>query len=339
MKKTISLLLAAVFLLATVSLSALAAEPGQIDYMALVNKLHPLPEGWEESLKTVHVTNSVGDDVEVEEKAFAAYEELRKDLEENDGIYLELDSARRSVAAQQEIMDRYIEKYGADYAAKTVAVPGFSEHHTGLALDLYFKLKNDDGTFTDVYYNEDLIRYPEIWEKIHAKIADYGFVLRFLEGKEHLTGYGYEPWHIRYVDSVDIAKEIMSTGVTLESYLGDVNETDVDIDYGTSELYNQEDLEEAAIQIKCSFASWKGCELHSLRYAGDECCTEENIAWLNSHEGVTEKYTQVSEFLGSFHSPVESGLSAWEPDYEYTDYQWWLGRTENGGWEIVDSGY
>lgn len=103
MKKTISLLLIAVFLLSTVSLSALAAEPGQIDYMALVNKLHPLPEGWEENLKTVHVTNSVGDDVEVEEKAFAAYEELKKDLEGNDGIYLELDSARRSVAAQQEI--------------------------------------------------------------------------------------------------------------------------------------------------------------------------------------------------------------------------------------------
>ena len=103
MKKTISLLLIAVFLLSTVSLSALAAEPGQIDYMALVNKLHPLPESWEENLKTVHVTDSVGDDVEVEEKAFAAYEELKKNLEENDGIYLELDSARRSVAAQQEI--------------------------------------------------------------------------------------------------------------------------------------------------------------------------------------------------------------------------------------------
>ena len=101
MKKTISLLLVAVFLLGTVSLGALAEEPGQIDYMTLVNKLHPLPEGWEESLKTVHVTNSVGDDVEVEEKAFAAYEELRKDLEENDRIYLKLDSARRSVAAQQ----------------------------------------------------------------------------------------------------------------------------------------------------------------------------------------------------------------------------------------------
>ena len=227
MKKTISLLLAAVFLLATVSLSALAAEPGQIDYMALVNKLHPLPEGWEESLKTVHVTNSVGDDVEVEEKAFAAYEELRKDLEENDGIYLELDSARRSVAAQQEIMDRYIEKYGADYAAKTVAVPGFSEHHTGLALDLYFKLKNDDGTFTDVYYNEDLVRYPEIWEKIHMKLPDYGFILRYLDGREHLTGYGYEPWHIRYLDDTAVAKEIMDKDITLEEYLGAVKAADV----------------------------------------------------------------------------------------------------------------
>lgn len=123
MKKTISLLLVAVFLLGTVSLGALAEEQGQIDYMTLVNKLHPLPEGWEESLKTVHVTNSVGDDVEVEEKAFAAYEELRKDLEENDGIYLELDSARRSVAAQQEIMDKDITLEEYLGAVKAADVP------------------------------------------------------------------------------------------------------------------------------------------------------------------------------------------------------------------------
>ena len=319
---------------AAAAATAEAAESAEaINYLALVNKLNPLPDGWEDALETVHMTNSIGDDVEVEKKAYDAYLKLKEDLEK-EGIFVDLDSARRSVSEQQRIMDDFTAKYGADYALKTVATPGYSEHHTGLALDLYLII---DGV--DVVENEDMIQYPEIWEKIHAKIADYGFVLRFLEGKEHLTGYGYEPWHIRYVDSVDIAKEIMSTGVTLESYLGDVNETDVDIDYGTSELYSQEDLEEAAIQIKCSFASWKGCELHSLRYAGDECCTEENIAWLNSHEGVTEKYTQVAEFLGSFHSPVESGLSAWEPDYEYTDYQWWLGRTENGGWEIVDSGY
>ena len=163
------------------------AEDG-IDYLALVNKLHPLPEGWEDALETVTIVNSVGDEVEVEAKAYAAYELLRADLEANDGIYIELDSARRSVAEQQDIMDRFIEKYGAEYAAKTVAQPGYSEHHTGLALDLYFKLRSDDGMFTDVYYNEDMVQYPEIWEKIHAKLADYGSILRYLDGKEHITG-------------------------------------------------------------------------------------------------------------------------------------------------------
>ena len=126
------------------------AEAPGIDYLALVNKVNPLPDGWEDALETVTITNSVGESVEVEAKAYAAYERLKDDLEQNDGVYLELDSARRSVAAQQDIMDRFIEKYGADYAAKTVAQPGYSEHHTGLALDLYFKIRNEDGSFTDV---------------------------------------------------------------------------------------------------------------------------------------------------------------------------------------------
>lgn len=303
-----------------------------IDYLALVNKLNPLPDGWEDAIETVHITNSVGDDVEVEKKAYEAYEQLRDDLAENDDIHIELDSARRSVQAQQEIMDSFTEKYGADYAAKTVATPGYSEHHTGLALDLYFRINGED-----VYYNEDMIQYPEIWEKIHAKLADYGFILRYLEDKEHITGYGYEPWHIRYIDDVDIAKEIMSSGVTLEEYLGAVNATDVDIDYGSSELYSEEELKEAAVQIKCNFASWEGCELHNLRYAGDECNSEENIEWINSiSEGAD--YTQICEFLSDFHSPVEAS-GAWEPDEEYTDYQWWLAKNENGGWDIVSFGY
>lgn len=133
--------------------------------MVLVNKQNPLPDGWEDRLETVTVTNSVGDEVQVEKKAYDAFLKLKEDLEENDGIYLELDSAYRSVASQQEIMDRYIKKYGEEYATNTVATPGYSEHHTGLALDLYFKLKTDDGSFTDVYYNEDLVKYPEIWKK------------------------------------------------------------------------------------------------------------------------------------------------------------------------------
>ena len=312
--------------------SAKQADSARIDYLALVNKLNPLPDGWEEALETVHITNSVGDDVEVEAEAYAAYERLRADLLENDGIGIELDSARRSVAAQQEIMDSFIEKYGSDYAAKTVAQPGYSEHHTGLALDLYFRL---DGK--DVYYNEDMVQYPEIWEKIHAKLADYGFILRYLEGKEHITGYGYEPWHIRYVGSPEIAREIMSQpGMTLEAWLGAVNDPELSVDYGTSKLYTEEELEEAAVQVKCKFASFEGCELHALRYAGDDCNSAENLAWLNGlDEG--KDYVQAVEFLSDFHSFAEGG-EAWEKDAEYTDWQWWLAREAGGGWQLVSWG-
>ena len=315
-------------------LSAESADSSGIDYLALVNKLNPLPDGWEEALETVHITNSVGDDVEVEAEAYAAYELLRADLLENDGIEIELDSARRSVAAQQDIMDRFIEKYGADYAAKTVAQPGYSEHHTGLALDLYFRLDGED-----VYYNEDMVQYPEIWEKIHGKLADYGFILRYLKGKEHITGYGYEPWHIRYVGSPEIAREIMSRpGMTLEVWLGAVNDPELTIDYGASALYTEEELEEAAVQIKCKFASFAGCELHALRYTGDDADSEENLAWLNGlDEG--KNYVQVVEFLSDFHSPAEGGDDAWEKDTEYIDWQWWLAREAGGGWQLVSWGY
>ena len=302
-----------------------------IDYLALVNKLNPLPEGWEESLETVHMTNSVGDDVEIEKKAYDAYLALKADLEK-EGVYVDLDSARRSVADQQRIMDDFTKQYGADYAKKTVAAPGYSEHHTGLALDLYLIV---DGK--DIVENEDMIQYPEIWTKIHAKLADYGFILRYLDGDEHITGYGYEPWHIRYLDNVDIAKEITSEGITFEEYKAGKVMPEVSYDFGESDLYTQEELEEAAVQVKCEFASFEGCELHSVRYAGDESNTRKNLKWLNSLDE-NANYTQVVELLTDFHSPVEGG-GAWEPDKEMKDWQWWLARTDDGGWQLMTYGY
>lgn len=301
--------------------------------MALVNKLNPLPDGWEDALQTVHFTNTVGDDVEVETKAYDAYLELKADLEK-EGVYVDLDSARRSVADQQRIMDDFTKEYGADYAKKTVAEPGYSEHHTGLALDLYLIV---DGK--DIVENEDMMEYPEIWQKIHAKLADHGFILRYLDGDEHITGYGYEPWHIRYIDDVDVAKEIMGEGITFEEYLGGYRAPEVAYDFGGSQLYTREELEEAAIQVKCEFAKFAGCELHSLRYAGDECNTQENIDWLNSLDDGAG-YVQVAELLSDFHSPVtEDQTTAWNLDSEYTDYQWWLARTADGGWQLVSMGY
>jgi D-alanyl-D-alanine carboxypeptidase len=302
-----------------------------IDYMVLVNKLNALPDGWEDALETVSFTDTAGWDVEVEKKAYDAYLGLKEDLEK-EGVYVDLDSAYRSVAKQQEIMDEFTEKYGEDYAKKTVAEPGHSEHHTGLALDLYLIIDGENVT-----ENEDMIQYPEVWEKIHTKLAEHGFILRYLDGREHITGYGYEPWHIRYIDDPEAAKKIMDEDITFEEYLGDYRAPEAEIDYGTSSLYTPEELKGAAVRIKCEFAGMEGCELHSLRYAGDECNTRENIDWLNSLSDGAD-YTKVCEFLCDFHSPKEGG-GAWEADQEYTDYQWWLGLNEDGGWDIVTQGY
>lgn len=303
-----------------------------IDYMALVNKTHALPDDWEEKLETIHMTNSVEDDVEVEKKAYDAYLLLKADLEA-EGVYVDLDSARRSVAEQQRIMDDFTEKYGADYAAKTVAKPGYSEHHTGLALDLYLII---DGV--DVVENEDMIQYPAIWAKIHEKLPAYGFILRYLDGAEHITGYGYEPWHIRYIDNKDVAEEITSEGVTFEEYLGAYTGGDVNIDLGSSALYTEDELKDAVIQIKCKFAFWGDVDLRSIRYACDEAVTEEKLAWLNdlNPDG---SYTQAALFLMDFHTPGDVGELTLKADSDYKDYQWWLARTADGGWEIVTFGY
>ncbi len=308
-----------------------AYESEDIDCLTLVNKVNALPEDWEGKLKTTHLTNSLGEDVEVEQRTFEAYEWLKKDLEQK-GVYVDLDSARRTVKEQQDIVDRFTKKYGAAYTARTVATPGYSEHHTGLALDLYLIV---DGK--EVTENEDLMKYPELWDKVHDALARHGFILRYPEGKEYVTGYGYEPWHIRYVGSVDAATEMAGTGETLEEYLGMVVPSEPEIDLGSSELYTMQERADAAVQVQCSFAGWKGCTMYSLTYAGDEFNTKENLDWLNSLEG-GGSYTQVAKFVCNFHSPVLPE-GAWETNQDYEDYEWWLARADKGDWEIVTMGY
>lgn len=110
-----------------------------------------------------------------------------------------------------------------------------------------------------------------------------------------------------------------------------------EVDYGQSALYTQAELAEAASKIQKKFASFEGCELHSIRYAGDKSCTAENLKWMNelNPDG---HFTQVAEFLMNFHSPKEQ-VGAWEADTEYTDWQWWLARSADGGWEVLTWGY
>ncbi len=112
---------------------------------------------------------------------------------------------------------------------------------------------------------------------------------------------------------------------------------ELQIDYGTSLLYTEEEMDEAIALIREEFDTWEGCELHSIRYAGDDCNSSENIEWLNElGDGV--EFTQCIEFVSSFHSPKMGG-GAWNPDEEYTGWQWFLGRTDGGDWQLLTWGY
>lgn len=203
------------------------AETGEIDYLVLVNKQNSLPEGWEESINLEEAQNDIPENIEltedndylasdvfmVESKALEAFRDLQADLEA-EGIVILLDSTYRSVARQEELWAEFEEKYGLEYTQNTVAVPGTSEHHTGLAIDVCI-IK--DGVI--INENDAMIAERDIFLKIHAKLADYGFILRFPEDGKAVTGYDYEPWHFRYVGSAEIAHDIMDNGLTLEEYL------------------------------------------------------------------------------------------------------------------------
>ena len=118
-------------------------------------------------------------------------------------------SAYRSHQTQVTLFNYYVQRDGYEKARTYSALPGTSEHETGLSIDV----TGGDGKCAaeDCFANT-----PEAkWLQAHA--AEYGFIIRYPNGKEAITGYQYEPWHLRYVGT-GIAKEIISRGITLEEY-------------------------------------------------------------------------------------------------------------------------
>lgn len=106
---------------------------------------------------------------------------------------------------QSQLYWGYVNANGQEAADTFSARPGFSEHQTGLAFDL----KHNSG---------DLITAPAESQWLLDNCAKYGFIVRYQKGKESITGYQAEPWHLRYIG--DRAQEIMDSGLTLEEYLG-----------------------------------------------------------------------------------------------------------------------
>ena len=160
-----------------------------VDGIMIVNKSYSLPSNY-----------NPGIDAEADK----AYYKM-KEAAQKDGVSLFVVSDFRSYETQESIYNRYVSEDGKAEADRYSARPGHSEHQTGLAYDL----NSLSSSFGETTEGKWLAKH--CWE--------YGFIIRFPEGKESITGYMYEPWHVRYLGE-KTAKAVYDSGLTLEEYLG-----------------------------------------------------------------------------------------------------------------------
>ena len=159
-------------------------EPASLT--ALVNKYHPLPADYVPELELLPPGYTASQGARLRPEACAAFLQMA-DAAAEEGLRLYSASPYRSYAAQERVYQRYAAQQGAEAADTYSARAGFSEHQTGLALDI--NVASLSARF------EETAEYA--WLSAHS--WEYGFILRFPQGKEDLTGYLFEPWHYRYV--------------------------------------------------------------------------------------------------------------------------------------------
>ena len=177
--------------------------------LIIVNKYYSLDKDYvPESLVTISSTYSWGSygSQKVTEDTFNAYMDMWEDAYEN-GYYLMVSSSYRTYDKQDSVYNEYKKTGGTEYADSYAARPGFSEHQSGYTLDIFEKTESSKKTFhTSEAYN---------WLKNNAH--NYGFILRYPEDKENITGYSFESWHYRYV-GIDAATYIYQNGITFDEY-------------------------------------------------------------------------------------------------------------------------
>ncbi|MBQ6129339.1 MAG: M15 family metallopeptidase [Lachnospiraceae bacterium] len=181
--------------------------------LILVNKQNPVPDDFD--VKLAGINGSLYADERIINDIYKMM-----DAASDDGVDLMICSAYRSYERQRTLFNNKIDKLmdsGMTYleayrvGSMNVTVPGTSEHHLGLALDIL------TGNYTTM---DDGFGDTEAGKWLAANAPDYGFILRYPEGKEEITGIVYEPWHFRYVGK-EYARDITERGLTLEEYLKD----------------------------------------------------------------------------------------------------------------------
>lgn len=161
-----------------------------IDGILIANKTYPLPSDYNPGENT---------------EARAALNKMFADAKAEKNLDMWVCSGFRSYTVQKNLYNSYVSRDGVKNADRYSARPGYSEHQTGLAFDINYADSRFTGTAQAVWLAENAHKY--------------GFILRYPEGKESVTGYMYEPWHYRYI-GVENAEKIYASGLTLEEYFG-----------------------------------------------------------------------------------------------------------------------
>lgn len=172
----------------------------------VVNKQRALDPAGYQPARLARVTG-----LQVRSEAADAYKKFSRDAKAA-GVSITLVSAYRSYTQQANLYNDYVRQYGQATADTLSARPGFSEHQTGLAVDI----GNPNGScaLEDCFESTPAGR----WAAAHA--AEYGFIIRYPQGSSAVTGYAYEPWHLRYVGT-RLAAELKASGkATLEEFFG-----------------------------------------------------------------------------------------------------------------------
>lgn len=181
-------------------------------YNILVNKNNPLNKNYIPK-KLIKINNNYSKHIDnnyqlkVVKKVYKQFNKMQKKAFAL-GYLILIDSGYRSYEYQQKLLNNCLLEKG-DSAYKTVALPGTSEHQTGLAIDIAIINKGN-------YIDEINDNYEETkW--LHNNSYKYGFILRYPKNKQDITGYTYEPWHFRYVGKKS-AKYLYLHNLALEEY-------------------------------------------------------------------------------------------------------------------------
>ena len=174
--------------------------------LMLTNKFYSLDNTYN-SDNMVKVSNqySYGDNQMVTQATFDAFLSMFNDAKKED-LTLIINSSFRSYEDQEEIYNFYKDTRGESEANKIAAKAGFSEHQTGMAIDI-----QTYGSSAKTF--EEFDEFKWLQNNAHK----YGFILRYPKDKEYLTGYEYESWHYRYV-GVDVATYIYENNITFDEY-------------------------------------------------------------------------------------------------------------------------